>query len=121
MRSGWYVYEDYFDIHLFNNGLPARGTLSTNNKINYLDSALTEDRSCDDIIRSCIGIVVYDFQKISNVLISLETKKNMLNSYVKLILLYVKENWIISSNVKMRQTSVSTEGYENAKRWICES
>ena len=61
-------------------------------KYNYLGSIITEDGTCDTEIRRRIGIAKEAFQKLSDILcdrkLSMETKKRVLECYVKTTVVY---------------------------------
>ena len=67
-------------------------------KFNYLGRIITEDGKCDGKIRRRIGIAKEAFQKLSNNLcdrkLSMETKKRVLECYVKTTLVYIWQ-WML--------------------------
>jgi len=79
-------------------------------KFNFLGSYITEDGRCDLEIKRRIGIAKENFQRLGKILkhnkLPLETRKRVLECYVKPILMYGCECWTITPSMQKKLESV---------------
>ena len=74
------------------------------NKFKYLGTIITSDGRCDTEVRSRIGQAKVAFQRMKSIVcnkhLSIEIRKQVVQSYVKSILYYDSEAWTMNKRVE---------------------